>query len=447
MSIKRVLRRKLVGVAAVCALTVTGMSATAQGLIRDAEIERTLKFVMLPLLKASGHSASRINLYVVSDRRLNAFVAGGNNMFLNTGLIRKMKNVEMLQAVMAHELGHITGGHQSQRAAAISSANRTLAVGLALGLAAAAAGGGPGVLAGAQEAVRRSLLGFTRAQEASADASSVRYMVAAGINPQAAVDVLNLFRGQEVLSITGQDPYVQSHPLTSERIARMKSNAAKYKDRPSTQQPDIDYWYTRMVVKFNGFIGNPSYNLKRISKNDTEEMATLARAIGYHRLPKPKQAAKYARQLTEMKPEDAYYHELRGQILLENGNASGAVTSYRTAAELAPREVLILGGLGRSLLAVNSNASNKEALTVLRKSYARDPLDTRMLRDLALAYARSGQGGMASVATAERYALQSNFKQAELHARRAQGALPRGTVGWLKADDILAVAQAVQRRK
>ncbi|MCP5074066.1 MAG: M48 family metalloprotease [Rhodobacteraceae bacterium] len=425
----------------------SGVASQAQGLIRDAEIERTLKFVMQPLLKASGTSGSRVKLFVVNDRSMNAFVAGGSKIFIHSGLIQRLTSVEMLQAVLAHELGHITGGHLSQRAVQAGSLNTALGLGLLLGAAAAAAGGGAGVAIGAQEAVRRSMLGFTRAQEASADESAVRYMVAAGINPQAGVDVLNIFRGQEILSVGRQDPYVLSHPLNSQRLARMRSYAQAYKDKPSTQVAGVNYWYARMIAKFDGFIGNPSRNLRRLKKSDTSEIATLTRAIAYHRLPKPKKAVSYATKLTQMRPKDPYYHELRGQILLENGNAAAAVGSYRRAAKLAPKEPLILAGLGRALLGVNSSSANKEALGVLKKAYARDPLDGRMLRDLGLAYARAGQNGMASVVTAERYALQSNFKQAELHATRAQKLLPRGSVGWLKADDILGAAKKVKRRK
>ncbi len=439
--------RRTIGLAATCALVFAGAVGNAQGLIRDAEIERTLKFIMQPILKAAGTSGNRVKIYIVNDRSMNAFVAGGSNIFVNSGLIQRLKSVDMLQAVLAHELAHINNGHVSQRALQASSATTALGLGLLLGVAAAAAGGGAGVAAGATEVVRRNLLGFTRAQEASADESSVRYLVAAGINPQAGVDVLKIFRGQEVLSVGRQDPYVRSHPLTSQRLSRMKAYAQKYKDRQSTQVAGVDYWYARMVTKFTGFAGNPSYNLRRLKKQDKSEIATLTRAIAYHRLPKPKKAVAYATQLTQMRPKDAYYHELEGQILLENGKAAAAVGSYRRAAQLAPKEPLILGGLGHALLGVNTGSANKEALTVLKRSYARDPLDGRALRNLALAYARAGQNGMASVVTAERYALQSNFKQAELHANRAQKLLPRGSVGWLKADDILGAAKKAKRRK
>jgi predicted Zn-dependent protease len=425
--------------------------AAAQGLVRDAEIERTLKMVLQPLQKSAGIGGTRVDIFIVNDRNLNAFVAGGNNIFLNTGLIRKMKSKEMLQAVMGHELAHITQGHQAARVANIASARTASGIGLAVGLAAAAAAGesgvGVGVIAGLNETNRRSLFAHSRSQESAADRASIRYMKGAGVSPQAAVDVLNIFKGQEALTSNRQDPYVRTHPLTSDRISRMKAAASAYKGSPSKQSPNIDYWYARMIVKFNGFVGNPSYNLRQIKSSDAGELKTLARAIAFHRQPKPAKARREINKLIKMRPKDPYYHELRGQILLENGDAQAAVASYRRAANLAPKEALILGGLGHAMLAKNSGASVKAALKVLQKSYARDPRDFLVLRNLAQAYARTGQPGLASVATAERYALQSNFKQAAIHAKRAQGLLPRGSSGWLKSEDIIAIARKVTPKK
>ncbi|MEM7439332.1 MAG: M48 family metalloprotease [Pseudomonadota bacterium] len=438
--------RLLISLIFLFAAALAAAPAAAQGLIRDAEIERTMKLVMRPIMRAAGVGGRRVEIFIINDRRMNAFVAGGSNIFVNTGLIARMQTKEMLQAVLAHELAHITQGHQAQRAAQVASARSAAGLGLLVGLAAAAAGGGPGVAAGLQESVLRTLFSFSRAQESAADAAAVRYLNAAGISPKAMLDVLKVFRGQEVLSVGRQSPYVRTHPLTNNRIIRMQAEAARYKggDRKDTT---TDYWYARMDAKFVGFLGNPSRVLRQLKRSDNGEIATLTRAVAYHRLPKPKQARKYIDRLVSMRPNDAYYHELRGQILLESGDARGALNSYRRAARLAPKEPLILAGLGQAMLAKGSGGSVKEALSVLRKAYARDPRDPRMLRSLAVAYAKTGQPGQASVVTAERYALQGNFKQAKIHAERAQRLLPRGTTGWLKADDILAVANKLLSRK
>jgi predicted Zn-dependent protease len=148
-----------------------------------------------------------------------------------------------------------------------------------------------------------------------------------------------------------------------------------------------------------------------------------------------------------MRPNDPYYQELQGQILFESRNFGAAVQAYARAVQLAPREPLILAGYGRALLAADTRSGNAQALDVLGRAYARDPFDPRMLRDLALAYARSGNNGMASAVTAERYAVLGQMEDAEIHATRASGLLPTGSGGWLRAQDVLRVAEAAQNRR
>ena len=432
------------------AVCLTIGPALANGLIRDAEIERTLQSAARPLLQKAGLPITSTNILIVNDRSMNAFVAGGNNIFINAGLVMRLKSVEMLQAVIAHEIGHITGGHMSQRAASLAGAQSAAGVGIILGLITAAAGSpkaGASLALGSADAVRKSILSNTRSQEASADQSGARYMAAAGIDPAAAIDVLDLFRGQELLSVQNIDPYAQTHPLSSERISRLRGYVAAYRPKDSAQAPDIDYWYARAAAKFSGFLNTPKSTLKRFAASDDSEPALLARAIAWHRLPDEGKAAATIDRLIQRRPNDAFYHELKGQFLLESGKAAASVASYRKAADLAADEPLIQSGLGRALLATDTAANNKKALAILRKSHARDSRDTMMLYNLALAYARDGQAGMASLITAERYALASDFKQATIHAERAKQVLPQGTSGWLRADDIVVAAKRMNDGK
>ncbi|WP_226803917.1 M48 family metalloprotease [Amylibacter sp. SFDW26] len=420
--------------------------AYAQGLIRDAEIERTLRIIAEPIIKAAG--IGRVNIFIINSNSPNAFATGGNNVFLSSGLIRRMKNVEMLQSVIAHEIGHLTGGHLAQRAANIGSANTAAGVGVLLGILTAAAGGGGagvGVAAATSSAGQRNFLAFTRAQESAADQAGARYMARAGINPAAALDVLNIFRGQEALNISRQDSYAITHPLHSQRIADLKTVVAAYKGNVSTQNPNVDYWYARSVAKFNGFIGSPKGTLRRVSKTDKGEIATLTRAIAYHRLPNKKKSMVEIKRLLAMRPADPYYQELYGQMLLENGNASAATAAYAKAVNKLPKDAQILAGLGRAQLAQNTKSSTQAALKTLKRSYARDPRNGRMLRDLGVAYAKTGNPGMASITSAERYALASNFKLAAVHAERAEKLLPQGSTGWRKAVDILSIAKRTSK--
>ncbi|MBE9476590.1 MAG: M48 family metalloprotease [Proteobacteria bacterium] len=422
--------------------------ANAQGLIRDSEIEHTLSIITEPVAKAAG--VGRIKIYIIGDNNPNAFTTGNKSVFITSGLIRQIKSVEMLQSVIAHEIGHITGGHITQRVANIGTANGAAGLGLILGILTAAAGGGEGavgVAAAVQSLGQRNYLAFTRGQESAADQSGVRYMARAGIDPSASIDVLELFRGQEALSISRQDAYAITHPLNSQRISDLETYVAAYRDRPTTQAPNVHYWYDRARAKFDSFIGNPQGVLRKLKKSDTGEIATLTRAIAYHRLPNKKKSLSEINRLLSMRPNDPYYQELYGQILLENGNAASAVSAYKKAVQLAPKDPQILAGLGRAQLADKSGSSAKVALATLKKSYSRDPYNGRMLRNLGVAYAKTGNPGMASVTTAERYALASNFKQAEIHARRAIKLLPEGTTGWRKAADILAISERLNKRK
>jgi predicted Zn-dependent protease len=227
-------------------------------------------------------------------------------------------------------------------------------------------------------------------------------------------------------------------------MSRLRGYVTAYRPVESTQPAEMAYWYDRTVAKFRGFLDHPRSTLKRYPDSDTSEAALMARAIALHRLPDPARAVRAIDELIARRPGDPYYHELKGQFLLENGDARPAVASYRRAAELAPDEALIQSGLGRALLATDTQANNAAALETLKKAYARDARDGQTLYNLALAYARDGQHGMASLLTAERYALASDFKQATIHAERAQKVLPRGTTGWLRADDIIVAAKRMR---
>lgn len=417
------------------------LSAPAQAatLIRDAEIERSLKNLMRPVLEAAGMGADRIRVLVIKDSSLNAFVADSRHIFVHSGLILKLNRPEALQAVLAHELAHITNGHLTRRSANAKAAGRTSAIGFALAVAAAAAGeaqAGIAIGAGASSSARRVFLSHTRAEEASADETALRTMARAGIDPTAMTDILELFTGQEALSPGRQDPYARSHPLTRDRLRAVKGFAAGLKGSTKPTSAESAYWYARMDAKLEGFLRNSRYVLRRPEAKGNGEAAILRRASAYTAMPNTKKALKEVDALLRLRPRDPYYHELKGQILLESRQYGAAVTSYQNANKLAPREPLILSGLGRALLAMNTKASNKAALSALSKARANDPDDPSILRNVAVAHAKNGQPGLASAATAERYAVLRKHKDALLHARRALGALPRGSSGWLRAQDV-----------
>ncbi|HRO11691.1 M48 family metalloprotease [Amaricoccus sp.] len=429
---------------AVVAALAAGGPAAALSLIRDAEIEHTLGRIADPLLRAAGLRPGAVRIYIVSDREPNAFVAGGSNIFIHTGLMTELDSVDELRAVIAHEIGHITGGHLARRGDATRGGAGIAAIGM-LGALAAAAGGVPeasvAIAAGSAQVAHRSVLAYSRGEEASADQAGLRYLAAAGGDPEAMLDVLDRFRGQDALLAAGHvDPYAQSHPMWSERMALIEDRVAKM---PPGKPPSAEdaYWHGRMVAKLDAFLGSPAQTLRKYPERDGSEAAELARAIAWHRRPDGARAGAAMRALLAARPDDAYYLDLEAQFLLESGKAAAAAGVYRRAAGLAPKEPLILGGLGRALLNMDEAAATAEARNVLEQAFALDKANGAVLRDLALAEARLGNEGAAALATAERFAVEGRFRDADRNAERAAALLPEGSPGWRRAQDIISMAR------
>ncbi len=433
---------------ALMATLFLALPATAQGILRDAESERALRELARPLFGAAGLNGGSVNIWLIEDRHMNAFVADPQHIFVTTGLLLRLDRAEELQAVLAHEIAHITNGHLARRS--INAASARTAAGLGLVLAAAAAVSGNGRVAapvaiGTQNTAMRIFLAHTRAEEASADQSGIRYMAAAGIDPSGAKDVLELFRGQEALNVSNQDPYAISHPLSRERIRAVEGFAAAYAGRTAPNQ-NSDYWFAVLKGKLAAYIENPSRTIRNV-RNDNSAIGLMRQAVAYHRMPRPAEAIRAATALVNARPNDPYARETLGWILLENRRPGEAIGAYRAAVRLAPNEPLILAGLGRALVVEGSAGALREALNVLERSRSRDTGNPNVLRDLATAYAKTGNPGMASISSAERFALIGRLADAAVHAGRAADLLPRGSPGWNRAQDILRAADAAGVRR
>ncbi|MEM7505959.1 MAG: M48 family metalloprotease [Pseudomonadota bacterium] len=421
----------------------TALPVRAQGLIRDAEIERTLRMLSDPLFQAAGLNPRSVEIFIVNDRNLNAFVAGGRRIFLNTGLLIRLETPAELQGVIAHEIGHITGGHAARRAIKARNAQGPALLGLLLGIAAAAAGGGEAagaIIAGSQGALVRDFLRHTRGEEASADQAALTYMDRAGIDPSGLRKVFERFRGQELFTVGNIDPYAVTHPLSSQRIQLIERKISEIDPQKLQPSNETVYWHARMRAKLIGFLNNPETVLNKLEQGASGEDALYAKSVALHRVPSPGEAIAAINELIAQRPSDPFYIELKGQILHESGRSAEAAPYYRKASQLAPEEPLLKSGLGRVLLALDDPAADREALEALQAARRADFYDADGLRDLATAYARSGDNAMATLATAERLALRGS-RDAILQAKRAMRLLPEGSPGWLRAQDILSLAQ------
>ena len=429
---------------------LAGAAAQAQSIIRDAEIEQTLSRLSNPIFKAAGIDPANIDMLLLNSRELNAFVFGGNNMVLHTGLITRLETPEGLAGVIAHETGHITGNHLARRQIAQDNLRGPAAAGVLLSILAGAAAGDASVAAGgvlgSGGTAQRLLLAFNRSEEAAADQAGASYMERSGLDPAGLLETLRIFKGQEIFAAGRADPYARTHPLSSERLSLLEQRIASSSARGGKVDAETDYWFQRMRAKLIAFLDRPDRVLRHVDDDDQSELALMKRAVALHRLPAPDEALTEVDKLIALRPADPYYHELKGQILFESGRAAAAVIPLRKAVQLAPHEPLIVGALGRALLSLDDPSLDAEALTALEAARTTRP-EASVLRDLATAYARAGREGDAALATAERFMLQGSMRDSLRHARHAIEKLPTGSPGWLKADDIRATAERAMNNK
>jgi predicted Zn-dependent protease len=434
----------------VCILALAPLGARAQSLIRDPDIEQALLRLATPILNAAGLNPGRFQILLINDDSMNAFVIDSNHIFIHTGLMLRMKSAAQVQGIMAHEAAHIANGHITQRIANAGGISSAAGIGVLLGIAIAAGTGrtdaGAAVAAGIAGSSQRAFLTHTRAEEASADQSGFRYTARAGIDPTAMIDVLNLFKGQEALGLNRKDAYVRSHPLNSQRLRAAKGFAAAYKGK-ATDSREADYWFARAKGKLSAFTRNPAAERRKVKSSDKGEIANMIRAITYHRQGNTKKSLAAMNAVLAARPNDPYYRELQAQILMESRQFGPAVNAYAKALNGAPNNALIMAGYGRALLAAGGSGNEAKALQVLTKARAKDGQNPRMLRDLAVAYAKAGNPGMAALVTAERFALNGRFEDAATHAKRAIGQLPRGSSGARRAQDILFVSERLNKGK
>lgn len=418
----------------------------AVSLLRDADIEHGLTQLAFPVLRAAGLRARSVRVLVVNDSAFNAFVIDHRTIFLNYGLIQKVKRADMLQAVIAHEAAHISNGHLARRMSNLKGARSAAGLGAILAVIAAAAGAGEaaaGIAAGTQSSAIRAFLAHTRAEESAADRSAANYLRYSGISLQGMVDLHQAFMGQELLTVSRQDPYNRSHPLSRDRIRAAQALVERFgTDAPPN--PNADYWFARVRGKLSAFTRAPKWTRRRAGEETHPDIRHMRLAIAHHRDSNISAALSEMERALSIRPDDPYYYDLKGQILMENRRWGAALEAYETATALAPDEPLILGGLGRAQLAAGQL---KAGLASLEKARSRDFRDIRVMYDLAIAYAKDGQTGMAALITSERFALQGNLQDAGLHARRAVAQLPRGSTAWQRAQDVLIASEKFQKGK
>jgi predicted Zn-dependent protease len=442
------LAKHLVAVGLLVAFLCTPLGeSSAQGRtpIRDTEIEATIRAFATPLFRAAGLSPNAVRIYIIKDKTLNAFVAAGQNLFLNSGLLMKTEGPSQLIGVIAHETGHISGGHLARTSGAIRDSSNSALLGLFLGAATTLATGRPdvgiAVFQGTSAAARSALMQYSQAQESSADHAAVRFLDATKQSSRGFYEFLETLSGQELLAPARRSRYANTHPLTRDRInfARNHTKNSRFADVKSPR--DFRAMHARMVAKLAGFLYSPSRTFRLYPEQDTSLPARYARVIATFREPAIDPALELLDGLLNDYPNDGYFWELRGQILAESGKPVLARAAYTRALTLLDDAPLVEGDLARAELAINTGESNKSALSHMEKAIRSLNHSAFAWHQLATAQGRNNMPGELALSLAEEALLRNRVKDAVQQSKRAQHHMKRGTPGWLRALDIEELAK------
>ncbi len=437
---------------AATALLTFAQTASAQSILRDAETESFMSDMSGQLVKAAGMDPRNVQVMVINDPEINAFVAGGQYVWVHSGLIAQADNVNQLQGVVAHELGHIEGGHVIRSGEGIKEATGITLLSLVLGAAAIAGGAGEagmGLMGLGQQAAMSKFLAFSRAQESSADLAGARYLHTAGISGKGSLEFFKKLQNQEYrLAIPQDNSYGRTHPLSGERISVLRE---VYEPDPAWNKPPdpaLEKRFERIKAKLIGFVSEPTHTLAKYPESDQSIPAHYARAYAWHKSAYPDKALAEADALLAAQPHDPYFLELKGQILLESGRPADAIAPLREAVKLT-NQPLISVLLSHALIATEDDRNFAEAEQVLRLAVQRDRDNPFAWYQLGVVYERRGDTPRAALATAERYSMMAQYPMALRSADAAMQGLKPGTVDYLRAQDIAMVSRAAieQKRK
>ena len=425
--------------------------AAAQSVLRDSETELLFRDISKPLVLAAGLDPKSNKVVLLNDKEINAFVAqgGGQAVFIYSGLLTASDNVNQLQGVIAHELGHVAGGHIIRSGEGTRPAIGITVLSLLLGVAAIAAGAGEagmGIMAAGQQAAMGSFFAFTRAQESSADLAGAKYMSIAGVSGKGSLEFFKKLQNQEYrLAIYAKDSYDRTHPLSSERIASLQELYKKDPawDRPS--DPALEARFQRVKAKLIGYI-DPKRAITLYPESDQSVPAHYARAYAYHLGAYRDKALQEADALLATAPQDPFFLELKGQILLESGKPLEALEPLRAAVKQAPDQPMIAAMLGHALIATEKPANYAEAKAVLKTAVSRDNENPFAWYQLGIVYENEGDTARAALATAERNNLEGNPKLALASAKMAMRGIPKTDPYWIRAQDIAMVSEEQIRK-
>jgi predicted Zn-dependent protease len=419
-------------------------------ILRDTETEALLKDMARPLIVAGKLDPNSVQIVLLNDPEINAFVSKGQIVYVQSGLLEAADNVNQLQGVVAHELGHVIAGDSIRSVQGEKVPTAISILSLVLGAVAIAAGAGEagmGIMQAGQRAAIGEMMAYTRVQESTADATGARLLSGAGISGKGLLDFFSKLQNLEYrLAIYSKDSFDRDHPLSSERIQALSQNLKSDPAWSKPPDPALDARFQRVKAKLLGYI-DPKQAVIKYPERDQSVPAHYARAYAYHLGGYPDKAVSEADALLATNPHDPYFLELKGQILLEGGKPKEAIPILREAVQRSNEAPMIAAMLGHALVATEDPKNFAEAKQILKVAVNRDNEDPFAWYQLGIIYDREGDQARASLATAERSNLQGDPKMALASAEMAMKGIPPGTPDWIRAQDIAMVSKAELQKK
>jgi len=445
-----VTRAFLLAIVVLALLSPAAVAEDKRGFIRDAEVEDSIRAFSAPLFQAAGLDPEAVSVHIIIDPTLNAFVAGGQHMFIHTGLLTKMENANQLIGVMAHETGHIAGGHVVRFPGEMSNASTEALIATLLGAAVGAATGrgdaAAAISLGGQSMAMRNLLAYSRAQESAADQAGMLFLDDTHQSAKGLLEFMNVLSGQELLVTTNQDAYVRTHPLTQDRIAFIRNWVEHSPWSNEPVRPEFVEKFRRARAKLFAFLEPPVRTFQRYKETDKSVEARYARAIAAYRKPDLGVALPLLDGLIAERPDDPYFHEMKGQVLFENARGAEAIEPYRTAVKLLPNNALLHIELGQVELEQDDPAMIDAAIADLSLGVSREPENAVGWKFLGTAFGKRGNEGMASYAMAEEAVLEGRPGDAQYLAGKAERMLKDDGPVWMRLQDIKQQAGDALRR-
>jgi predicted Zn-dependent protease len=468
MQLRAVSRKKtskLTAVATAAALAIAPLAARAEPegkgppVLRDTETEQLLREYTRPVLRAAGLEKQNIQIVIINDKAFNAFVADGRRIFVNYGALMQSETPNQIIGVLAHETGHLAGGHLAKMREQLARAQTQMIIAMLLGAGAIVAGArssnpnnglaniGAAAMAGPQEMIQRNLISYVRAQEENADRAGVKFLTATGQSARGMYETFKRFSDESLFSAHGADPYVQSHPMPAERVAALEELAHSSPFWDKKDDPALQMRHDMMRAKISAFMERQDTVYRRYPLSNTSLPSRYAHAITTYLHGDLSNALVQIDGLIQAQPNNPYFYELRGQALLEGGKPTEAIAPLRKAVKLSNNAPLIEMLLGQALVASDNKAYTEEAIGILKAAVGRETEAPLGYTELAMAYGRKGDLADADLASAQAAFLRGDNKTARDLASRAKTRFAIGTPGWVKADDIVTAKPMPGQKK